>query len=190
MIQTKKELKEYLKADFDIQGMKYPLLSRLTFGENYAMFSYIKNLRYLEYYTNKKQNPWDKLFYYYYLVKHRRQSLKYQINISPNTIGKGLFLVHPGFRRIGAYMKIGDYCTILPMVLIGKKSPTANTSCCTIGNHCYIGTGAIIMEPVTIGNNVIIAAGAVVTKDIPDNAVVAGNPAKVIKILNNVVGGK
>ena len=42
MIQTKKELKEYLKADFDIQGMKYPLLSRLTFGENYAMFSYIK----------------------------------------------------------------------------------------------------------------------------------------------------
>ena len=43
------------------------------------------------------------------------------------------------------------------------------------------------MEPVTIGNNVIIAAGAVVTKDIPDNVVVAGNPAKVIKVLENVL---
>lgn len=37
------------------------------------------------------------------------------------------------------------------------------------------------MNPVNIGNNVIIGAGAVVTKDIPDNAIVAGNPAKIIK---------
>ncbi|EIY16485.1 hypothetical protein HMPREF1062_06319 [Bacteroides cellulosilyticus CL02T12C19] len=187
MIITKADLIEYLKADFGVQEMKYPLLSRLTLGENYAMFSYIKNLRYLEYYINKKQKLWDKVFYYYHLMKHRKKCLKYQINISPNTIGKGLLLMHPGFRRIGAYMKIGDYCTVLPMVLIGKKSPLSDTSCCVIGNHCYIGTGAIIMEPVTIGNNVIIAAGAVVTKDIPDNVVVAGNPAKVIKVLENVL---
>lgn len=50
-----------------------------------------------------------------------------------------------------------------------------------IGNNCYIGTGSTILGPVRIGNNVTIGAGSVVTKDIPDNSVVAGNPARIIK---------
>lgn len=53
-----------------------------------------------------------------------------------------------------------------------------------IGDNCYIGTGATILGPVTIGDNVTIGAGAVVTKDIPSNVVVAGNPAKIIKVKN------
>ena len=48
--------------------------------------------------------------------------------------------------------------------------------------NCYIGTGCNIMELVKIGNNVTIGAGSVVTKDIPDNAVAVGDPAKVISI--------
>lgn len=51
----------------------------------------------------------------------------------------------------------------------------------TIGNDVYIGNNAIILPGVNIGNKVIIGAGAVVTKDIPDNSVAAGVPAKVIK---------
>lgn len=183
MIKSRKDLKEYIKADFECQEMSHPFLSKCTYGENYAMFSYIKNLRYLEFYINKKQKPWDLLLRGFYLLKHRRNCLKYQINIAPNSTGKGLKLVHPGFRRLGAYLKIGEYCTFLPMVLIGKKNPKVDTTNFIIGNNCYFGTGAIVMGPVTIGNNVIIAAGAVVTKDVPDNVVVAGNPAKVIKIL-------
>lgn len=50
-----------------------------------------------------------------------------------------------------------------------------------IGNNVWIGGGAIICPGVTIGDNVVIAAGAVVTKDISDNLLVGGNPAKVIK---------
>lgn len=50
-----------------------------------------------------------------------------------------------------------------------------------IGTHCFIGCGSIIMPNVSVGNHVIVAAGSVVTKDIPDNCIVAGNPAKVIK---------
>jgi len=50
-----------------------------------------------------------------------------------------------------------------------------------IGSRCFIGCGSIIMPNVTIGNHVIVAAGSVVTKDIADNCIVAGNPAKVIK---------
>ena len=49
-----------------------------------------------------------------------------------------------------------------------------------IGNNCFIGSGARIMPGVRIGNNCIVGAASVVTKDIPDNSVVAGMPAKVI----------
>ncbi|HPF11376.1 MAG TPA: sugar O-acetyltransferase [Flavobacteriaceae bacterium] len=51
----------------------------------------------------------------------------------------------------------------------------------TIGDDVWIGGGAIICPGVTVGNRVVIAAGSVVTKDIPDDVVVGGNPAKVIK---------
>ena len=54
----------------------------------------------------------------------------------------------------------------------------------TVGNNVWIGGGATILSDVTIGNNVVIGAGVVVTKDIPDNVVVAGNPARVIKYLD------
>ncbi|GCE51246.1 maltose O-acetyltransferase [Thermosporothrix hazakensis] len=54
----------------------------------------------------------------------------------------------------------------------------------TIGDNVWIGGRAIIMPGVTIGDNAVIAAGAVVTKDVPGNVVVGGNPAKIIKRLS------
>ena len=53
----------------------------------------------------------------------------------------------------------------------------------TIKENAWICIGAIICPGVTIGRNAVVAAGAVVTKDVPDNAVVGGNPAKIIKTL-------
>jgi maltose O-acetyltransferase len=53
----------------------------------------------------------------------------------------------------------------------------------TIGNSVWIGGRAVINPGVKIGNNAVIASGAVVTKDVPDNAVVGGNPARVIKFI-------
>ncbi|MEO1417213.1 MAG: sugar O-acetyltransferase [Bacteroidota bacterium] len=55
----------------------------------------------------------------------------------------------------------------------------------TIGDDVWIGGGAIICPGVTIGNGVVVAAGAVVTKDVPNNVVVGGNPAKIIKEIDN-----
>ncbi|MCL4140400.1 UNVERIFIED_CONTAM: hypothetical protein GTU68_038016 [Idotea baltica] len=55
----------------------------------------------------------------------------------------------------------------------------------TIGDDVWIGGGAIICPGVTIGNGAVIAAGAVVTKNVKANIVVGGNPAKIIKEIDN-----
>ncbi|MBR2848041.1 MAG: acyltransferase [Clostridia bacterium] len=51
----------------------------------------------------------------------------------------------------------------------------------TIGDNVYIGVNVTILPGVTIGNNVVVGACSVITKDIPDNSVVAGNPARIIR---------
>jgi maltose O-acetyltransferase len=53
-----------------------------------------------------------------------------------------------------------------------------------IGNDVWIGTRVIILPGLTIGNGVIIGAGSIVTRDIPDYAIVAGNPAKIVRFRN------
>ena len=50
-----------------------------------------------------------------------------------------------------------------------------------IKKNCWIGAGATILRGVTIGENSVVGAGSVVTKDVPDNVIVAGNPAKIIR---------
>lgn len=52
-----------------------------------------------------------------------------------------------------------------------------------IGRNVWIGAGAIVLPGVTIGDGAVVAAGAVVTKDIPDNTIVGGVPAKVMKTI-------
>jgi len=74
---------------------------------------------------------------------------------------------------------IGENCIVGQGVTIGGKSKQYNVP--KIGNFVYIAAGARIIGAVTIGNNVIVGANAVLDKDVPDNCVVAGIPAKIIK---------
>ena len=90
-----------------------------------------------------------------------------------------------------APVHIGDYCMIGPNTLIctvghplspaKRRQKMAIASPIRIGNDVWIGSNCTILPGVTIGNNVVVAAGSVVSKDIPDNSVVAGVPAKIIK---------
>ncbi|SDJ78264.1 maltose acetyltransferase domain-containing protein [Sediminibacillus albus] len=88
-------------------------------------------------------------------------------------------------------VRIGDNCMLAPGVHIYTATHPINPvernsgaefgKPVTIGDNVWIGGRSIINPGVTIGNNVVIASGAVVVKDVPENVVVGGNPAKVLK---------
>ena len=109
---------------------------------------------------------------------------------------------------IGDYTRIGIHCTVIGPVCIGNNVNLAqgitvtalnhnfedvtkrideqgiSTKPVIIGDDVWIGANAVILPGVTIGHHCVVAAGAVVTKDVPDNTLVGGVPAKVIKPLS------
>jgi len=83
------------------------------------------------------------------------------------------------FLRVATKVRVGKNCLITPEVVIGTKHTFDNVP--TIGDNVEIALRAKIIGKVSIGNNVVIAPNLVVVKDIPDNCVVSGIPAKIIK---------
>ena len=96
-------------------------------------------------------------------------------------LDKGTKFPHPIGIVINKNAKIGRNCTIWQNVTIGDKcSKTNNGTYPTIGDNVQIFAGSIIVGGITIGNNAVIGAGTVVLKDVPENATVVGNPARII----------
>ena len=91
-------------------------------------------------------------------------------------IGYGFYIGHSTSMVINADTIIGNNVNLSPFLSIGSnhKSPAV------IGDNVYVGPHVCLVEHVRIGNNATIGAGAVVTKDVPENATVAGVPAKVL----------
>ncbi len=92
-------------------------------------------------------------------------------------------------------VRIGRNCMIAPRVSIFTATHPLDAATrtagrefakpITIGDNVWIGGHAVINPGVTLGNNVVVGAGAVVTKDVPDNAVVAGVPAKILSLASD-----
>ena len=108
------------------------------------------------------------------------------IEIHPGAkIGKNLFIDHGMGVVIGETSEIGNNVTIYHMVTLGGISPSINSNDQrhikrhpTLKDNVVVGSGAQILGPVVVGKNSKIGANAVVTKDVPENAVMIGIPAK------------
>ena len=108
------------------------------------------------------------------------------IEIHPKAkIGKNLFIDHGMGVVIGETSEIGDNVTIYHSVTLGGISPSIDSDSQrdvkrhpTLKNNVVVGSGAQVLGPVVVGENAKIGANAVVTKDVPENAVMVGIPAK------------
>lgn len=174
-----KELIYLIKTDLYRYRGKIKTLSFLRSLMSHAEFKYSFWLRVCAYLNQNKIYRYS-IFYIAHCIL-RRYQYKYGILISCNTqIGAGLFIGHFGGIVINANTKIGKNFSLTQGVSIGRSPRGKRKGYATIGDNVYVGPGAKIVGRVTIGNNVVIGANCVVASDIPDNAVVAGIPGKVI----------
>ena len=109
------------------------------------------------------------------------------INIGA-VIGKGT-MIDMG-TVLGGRAMVGDHCHIgAGTVLAGVVEPASATPV-IVEDNVVIGANAVVIEGIHVGKNAVVAAGAVVVEDVPDNAVVAGCPARVIKMKDEKTEGK
>lgn len=180
MIKSKQDLKEYISADRSRYSLRKPrLLGYILSDESYFVTKYLKVLRLLEYYTNKKRKWFEKIIYAFLLLRHRRLSLKLGIRINPNVVGKGVYIPHFRGGVIINALQMGEYCTVNSGVVVGNKSHPENKP--TIGNNVELTIGCKVIGKIKIGNNCIVAPNSVVINDLEDNSIVSGVPAKLIK---------
>ena len=107
------------------------------------------------------------------------------------TFGKGVFINHSAILSASGGIEFQDGASIAPGVRIATINHDYNNrhtlytyGKVTIGKNVWVGMNVTICPGVTIGKNSVVAAGAVVTRDVPENCVVGGVPAKVIKYLD------
>ena len=144
----------------------------LTFKHGFTISLYIARIDNLILLNNI-----TKIAFYCLLLDYCRAAISWE----KGTCGYGLRIMHlsgGGGVRLGA-ASVGNYCGFNAGVLIGTNGSLDARP--TLGDHVAFGPGAKAFGKINIGSHVFVAANAVVVKDVPDNCIVGGVPAKVIK---------
>lgn len=177
MIKSKDQLYLFLREDAKANHIKPGLdyLLKLLYGNvNACVFRYLKSLRKYEYYYNV-----GSVLKYWYRFYNRRLGLKYNLAIPINAVDYGLYIPHIEGGIVLNVKSIGKNCKINSGVVVGSNH--SNDEIATIGDNVYLTVGCKVIGDIKIGNNVIVAPNSVVIKDVPDNCVVSGVPAIIIK---------
>jgi serine O-acetyltransferase len=176
MIQSKEDYKFYLEADRIAlrKDRKRPSL----IGDDVWKFERL--MRKLEYFKNCKKDIASKVYFNYLRYRFYKLSLKLGFFIPENTFGPGLAITfYSGPIIVNA--KVGADCRISQCVTIGR-TPGCNDAP-KIGNHVFIGPGAVIVGPIEIADGIAIGANSYVSKSFREPGItIAGVPAR--KILN------
>ena len=189
MIKNKKDYNRYLLADEKVLGIEtkgiknrlFYIINVLLFIENYVLLYYTKALRKAEYLKNTKEKVYlNKIRYVFANRKLNRLSTKLQIHIPVNTVSEGLLILHLGYIVVNYNARIGKYATFQPGSVIGQIDLPENVP--AVGDNVVFAPGAVVIGKINVDSNVYICPNSVVVKDLPDNCVVSGIPAKIIKL--------
>ncbi len=119
--------------------------------------------------------------YPFYKLRKNRAGGKVGAEIFELTpIGKGLHIAHSGCIVVHTDAVLGENVSLSQGVTIGQTIRDGKPQLPVIGNNVYLAPGAKVIGGVRVGNDVAVGANAVVTHDVPDGAVVAGVPARVL----------
>lgn len=148
-------------------------------------FNFFSNSIFAVVYLLQKIPEFRNLFYFRYpfssfLRKFYGGVCELYFFLDSKSVGKGLIIWHGYSTSINA-ISIGENCEIWQNVTIGKKSTLKIPDKPIIGNNVKICANSVVIGPIKIGNNVTIGAGTVVTKNVPDNCIVVGNPSRIIE---------
>jgi serine O-acetyltransferase len=157
-------LKNYLMAMLRAPGFRYSFFLRLC-----------------TYFLQGKSNPLKKIAYRINFEIMRQVGIRFGITIFPDiNIAPGFYIVNHGNIFINSETIIGKNCNISQGVTIGPTKRGDKKGSPIIGDNVFIGPGALVIGRVKVGNNVAIGGNSVVTRDVPDNAVVVGNPGVIV----------
>ena len=171
---TYSELKSVLRED--LARYKYQ-----SYGER-IFWGYLVWLRLTHFLASKcRRNKIFTPLYLILLIINRITSHFYQVQIPVWTqIEGGLKFAHYSGIVVAGSVTIGKNCTLHQNVTIGNGFSHNNSGHPVIGDNVLIFPGAVIVGNIRVGNHVLVTANAVVTKDVPDNSIVGGIPARVI----------
>lgn len=179
MIKSKKDYKDYIKADARSLKVKQSIIN-LLYNDIYR-FQVI--LRLLEYKINCKSN---RIIILIIKLYYNSLSKKLGFTIPPNVFGPGLSIAHYGTIVVNGAARVGKNCRLHACTSIGTAAGFSGASP-KIGDNCYIGPGAKIFGPIELMDNVAIGANAVVNKSICEsNITIGGIPARKISCKSSV----
>lgn len=173
MIQSKQDLRFYVRADLAAHGLDSWRL-RSPLWEPEAAFQRL--LRRLEYVHNCRRDIVGRVWFQLLQFRFLRRSRRLGFTIPANVFGPGLSIAHYGSIVVSGRVRVGRNCRIHSDVNIGETRDGAPQ----IGDNVYIGPGAKIFGAITIGDGAAIGANAVVHRDVPAGVTVGGVPARVI----------